>query len=245
MTGQGRRMPDFDPEPLWADGIITPTEGFRFVEGLGFELVHGDRPDRPAGANLIVALRATPTERHFDPERVEYWSSENGRGVRRQVDRSSDSPKRAAAWGTVTILDRLGVSNAFLIFGGVLRVADTDPQTRVVVVGSPAPVMRGGGHSQGKDVRADEVGAFFGRLRAAVGGDVGAEARVLAVPPLVLYAALIAHVRARIDGHRTLGDARPGFDAWTLEEWHRLEATEPDVLAAGRDLAAELGIGPA
>ncbi len=241
MSDEGLRTPGFDPGPLWVDGVITPAEGLRFVEHLGFELVHGDRPDRPAGANLIVALRATPTKHHFDPERVEYWSSELGRGVRRQIDRSSDPPEHPVAWGTVIVFDRLGVSNAFFIFGGALRVADPDPETRVVVIGSPAPVMRCGGHSQGKDVRADEVGAFFGRLRAAVGADVEVEARVLAAPPLVLYAALITHVRARIDQHRTLGDARPGFDAWSLEEWHRLEAS-PDVLAAGRSLATGLGI---
>jgi hypothetical protein len=244
MTDAGGHRHAFDPGPLWADGVITPAEGFRFVADLGFELVHGDRPDRPGGANLIVALRAEPTERHFDTERIEYWSSEHGRGVRRQLERSVEPPEHLVAWGTITVFDRLKVSNAFFTFGGTIRLADTDAATRIVVIGSPAPIMRCGGHSQGKDVRADEVGAFFARLRAAVGGDMALEARVLAAAPMVLYAALIASVRDRIGVHRALGDARPGYDAWSLEEMRHLEATGRADLDAGRALLAAVGIVP-
>jgi hypothetical protein len=242
MTLPGGHGHAFDPGPLWADGVITPKEGLGFVADLGFELVHGDRPDRPAGANLIVALRETPTEHHFDPERIEYWSSEHGRSVRRQIDRDAEPPEHLVAWGTITIWDRLSVTNTFFTFGGTVRVADTDPATRIVVLGSPAPVMREGGHSQGKDVRADEVGAFFARLRAAVGGSMALEGRVLAAAPGVLYAALIAATRDRIAEHRSLGDARPGYDAWSLEEMRHLEERVPDELAAGRALLATLAI---
>ncbi len=230
----------FDPDRLWSDDVITPDEGLAFVRDLGFELVHGDRPDRPAGANLIVALREEPSLHHFDPERIDYWSSEHGRGVRRTIDRYGDEPTHPVAWGMVRLVDRLGVENAFFTFGGTMRVGDPDALTRVTVLGSRAPVMRAGGHSQGKDVRADEVGAFFARLRAVVGADVALEARVLEAPPLALFAALIASVRESIEEHRALGDARPGYDAWSLEEMHRLEAAEPDGLAAGRALLADL-----
>jgi hypothetical protein len=248
VSGAGTGAPGghaFDPAATWSDGVITPAEGARFVADLGFELVHGDRPDRPAGANLIVAFRTTPSLHHFDPETLTFWSAEGGRGVRRDLDRVSPPPDHPVAWGAVVVTDRLSVSNTFFTFGGALRVGEIDPVTRVVVLGSPAPIMRVGGHSQGKDVRADEVGAFFGRLRAAVGADVEVEGRVLATPPLVLYAALIADVRARIAEHHALGDARPGFDAWSLEEQHRLDAAAPDVLDAGRALVASLGIGSA
>jgi hypothetical protein len=245
MTLPGGHGHAFDPGPLWADGVITPTEGLEFVRDLGFELVHGDQPDRPAGANLIVALRAEPTHHHFDPEAVDYWSSEHGRGVRRRIERDSEPPEHLVAWGTVTVTDRLGVTNTFLTFGGTIRSAATDATTQVVVVGSPAPIMRAGGHSQSKDVRADEVGAFFARLRAAVGASMSLEGRVLRAPPVALYAALIASVRDAIEDHRALGDARPGYDAWSLEEMHRLDERAPDELAAGRDLLAALGISRA
>jgi hypothetical protein len=234
----------FDPAATWADGVITPAEGARFLADLGFELVHGDRPDHRAGANLLVALRATPTLRHFDPEHLDYWAAEAGRGVRRQVDRDAAPPDHPVAWGPVSAVDRLGVSNLFFTFGGRIRVGDVDATTRVVVLGSEAPILRAGGHSQGKDVRADEVGAFFARLRAVVGADVAREGRALAARPLVLYAALIADVRARTEGHHALAEARPGYAAWGGEEWRRLEGAAPDVLAAGSDLLGALGLGP-
>jgi len=240
---QGARS-TFDPVAAWSDGVITPAEVARFVADFGFELVHRDRPARPAGANLIVALRATPTLRHFDPEKIAYWSAEGGRGVRREIDRGSEQPRLPVAWGTVTVSDRLAVSNAFFTFGGTIRIGDVDPTTRILVLGSSAPIMRAGGHSQAKDVRADEAGAFFARLRAVVSGDAGAEAGAVATPPVVLYAAHIADVRARIERNRQLGEARPGLDAWSLEEQHRLEAAEPTTMAAGRALLDALGIAP-
>jgi len=234
----------FDPEASWADGVITPAEGAAFVSDLGFVLVHGDRPDRPAGANLIVALRERPTERHFDPERVSYWASAAGHGVKRELDRSTTDPDERFSWGTIVLADRLSVTNTFLTFGGALRVADPAADERLAVFGSPAPIMRLGGHSQGTDVRAHEVGAFFGRLRAPLTAQAGAEATLCATPPLALYAALIADVHARVGASATLRDARPGLVAWSSEALHRLESTAPEELAAGRALLGLLGIHP-
>jgi hypothetical protein len=232
----------FDPAATWADGVITPAEGLGFVADLGFELVHGDRPDRPGGANLIVAFRERPSERHFDPEAAAYWAVEHGRGVRRELDRSFTLPDPGVTWGTIVLRDRLDVVNTFLTFGGVVRVANPDRGTLVAVFGSPAPIERWGGHSQEHGVRADEVGAFFGRLRAAVGTDMAVEARVAAVSPLTLYAALICDVRGRIDEHPTLGDARPGLAGWSREELSGLESSAPGAVAEARELLASLAL---
>ena len=40
-----------------------------------------DLPDRPGPAYLLVALRDIPTFHHYDPERVEFWVNDHGRGV--------------------------------------------------------------------------------------------------------------------------------------------------------------------
>jgi hypothetical protein len=234
----------FDPEVSWADGVITPTEGAAFVADLGFVLVHGDRPDRPAGANLIVALRARPTEHHFDPEHVAYWASAGAHGVKRDLDRATTDADTRFSWGTIVVSDRLAVTNTFLTFGGTLRVGEVAQDVRLAVFGSPAPIMRLGGHSQGTDVRAHEVGAFFGRLRAPLTVQPGAEARLCGTTPLALYAALIADIHGRVEASPTLRDARPGLVAWSNEQLHRLEATAPEELAAGRALLGELQIHP-
>jgi hypothetical protein len=239
-----RQPTSFDPEASWADGVITPIEGAAFVTDLGFVLVHGDRPDRPAGANLIVALRDRPTERHFDPERVEYWATAGGHGVKRDLDRATTDPEARFSWGTIVVADRLSVTNTFLTFGGALRVGDPAADERLAVFGSPAPILRLGGHSQGTDVRAHEVGAFFGRLRAPLTAVAGTETTLCATPPLALYAALIADIHARVAASATLRDARPGLVAWSNEALHHLESTAPDELAAGRALLTALEIHP-
>ena len=239
------RHGDFDPAATWADGVITPAEGRGFVADLGFELVHGEQPDRPGGANLIVALRETPSDHHFDPETATYWAAEHGRGMRRDLDRSFTLPDPGVAWGTIVLRDRFGLVNTFLTFGGVVRIGDVDRATRIAVFGSPAPIERWGGHSQESGTRVDEAVAFFGRVRAAVGADVALEARVVVAPPLALYAALICDVRGRIEAHPALGDARPGLVAWSWEENAHLVASAPGALAEGRELLAALRLGTA
>jgi hypothetical protein len=245
MTDAGSRHRAFDPASTWADGVITPAEGLGFVAELGFELVHGDRPDRPGGANLVVAFRELPTEHHFDPEVATYWAADHGRGVTRDLDRSTSLPDPGFAWGRIVLTDRLGVVNTFLTFGGVVRIADPTSDTRVAVFGSPAPIERWGGHSQEHGVRADEVGAFFGRLRAAICADVALEASVASSAPLTLYAALICDVRGRIDEHPTLGDARPGLVGWSREEMSSLESSAPGSVAEARVLLETLGLDTA
>ena len=241
----GGRPRGFDPASAWADGVITPAEGLGFVADLGFELVHGDRLGTPGGANLIVAFREQPSDHHFDPESATYWAAEHGRGVKRDLDRSTALPDPGFAWGRIVLTDRLGVVNTVLTFGGVVRLADTDQSTRVAVFGSPAPIERWGGHSQEHGVRADEVGAFFGRLRASICAGVALEALASSAAPLTLYAALICDVRARIEEHPTLGEARPGLVAWSREELATLEATAPASLPAAHALLAALALDTA
>ena len=71
---------------------------------LGF-LAGPDLPDRPGPGYLLVALRARPTLRHYDPERVEFWGIAKGHGVRRALTRATpmrSTPRspggRSASW---------------------------------------------------------------------------------------------------------------------------------------------------
>ena len=164
--------------------------------------------------------------------------------MKRDLDRSTADPDARFSWGTIVVSDRLSVTNTFLTFGGTLRVGEVAADERLAVFGSPAPIMRLGGHSQGTDVRAHEVGAFFGRLRAPLTIQAGAEATLCATPPLALYAALIADIHARVEASPTLRDARPGLVAWCHEQLHRLESTAPGELDTGRALLATLQIHP-
>ncbi len=207
---------------------------------LGFTLINADRPAAAEGSQLLVALRAQPTLRHFDPEGITCWVAESGRGRPLTIDRTTPTGDREIQWGHVHVVDRLGVENRFLTFGGPVGIADVDAGLRVVRHTSPGPIVRWGGHSQGSDALAGEIGAFFGRLIVRVDYLPGGEARIAAEPPTSLYAAFLA------DRSRHLG--RPGSNPgdplshWIRAEASRIRSKDPECWAAGGRLLKELDL---
>jgi hypothetical protein len=144
-------------------------------------------------------------------------------------------------WGHVHVVDRLRVENRFLTFGGRLRAAAVDESLTILDLWSPGPIVRWGGHSQGTDALAGEIGAFFGRLVVPVDFTPGAEARIDALAPEALYAAFLVDLRHRVDAARRLGVPPTELDAWLSRESARLswdERTWDD----GRRLVADLAL---
>jgi hypothetical protein len=204
-------------------------------------LADPDLPDRPGPASLIVALREQPTLRHYDPEVVEFWSTENGRGAHESITRTTRMPFVAGvSWGEIRIVDRLGVANRYVGFGGRCD-ADRVDDAVIVAITSSAPLLRRGGHSQGWDDGADAIGAFFGKLLVTVDYIPGFEKRLAAATPLARYAAFIADAdrRTRTMTISTL-DARP-FAATVRSEAGRLRGDHPDAWKAGLGLLQDVG----
>lgn len=201
-------------------------------------LADPDLPDRPGPARVLVALRDRPTFRHFDPERIEYWRTEAGRGRAATLTRTSRVPLATPfAWGTIRIVDRLAISNEYLTFGGEL-IADVLDGMTVAVFTSDAPILRRGGHSQPWDPGADRLGAFFGRLLLAVDLLPGFEARLASAEPLGRYAAFIADLVDRYRPTRALRDQDPAV--WTLlhAEAERVAREHPGAWSDGLELLA-------
>jgi hypothetical protein len=205
------------------------------IDQLGFLHVPG-RPATTGQAYLIVALRPRPTLVHFDPERIDYWEFVGGIGVAAHIDWSSrPSDYSPFAWGKVSVVDRMGVANDFVSFGGVYTVRRTRDGL-VSVFSSPAPIAACGGHSQGFDFGASEMAAFVGRLRAAAGNSRELEARIADAPPLAVYSAFVADALSR---HRDPHGQQVG-DEKTVEMLRSERRWLVD--AAGRDWAAGIEI---
>ncbi len=219
------------PTPLPFD----PASAALLVKNFGF-VASPDLPDRPGPAYLLVALRPTPTLRHYDPEIVEYWVSENERGVRRTLTRTTRTPfETDFSWGVIRIVDRLHVSNEYLTFGGRLS-ADLVDDVVVVVFTSSAPILRRGGHSQDWDEGAETLGAFFSRFLLAVDVAPGFEARAATADPLARYAAFVMDAMARYRASPMLRLEQPRL--WTLlqAEERGLHGNHPIEWAAGEAL---------
>ncbi len=196
------------------------------VRHWGF-LAHPDLPDQPGPAFLLVALRAAPTLQHYDPEAVDYWVTEDGRGKRRTLTQDTSMPRSEDfTWGLIRLVDRLRVSNEYLTFGGHLDAASVDDVV-IAAFASPAPLLRRGGHSQGLDPGADAVGAFFGRVMVAVDFKPGFEAMLATADPLTRYAAFVRDTEARRRHARATAWPDDEVASLMRREAARLRATQP------------------
>lgn len=221
---------------------IDPAVAAGQLAGWGF-LAHADLPDGAGDAYLLIALRDQPTLRHFDPERVELWVTRGGRGVPLLVTKSTPDLDLSFSWGTVRIVDRLSVSNEYVVFGG--RLTSTRVAEMVVVsLVSPAPILRRGGHSQGWDEAAVDLGAFFGRVMIAVDYVPGFEARIAAASPVTRYAAFVSDCLARYETAFTLRRERPALWRLIWSEADRLRILDPAAWAEGAALSAAAEVGP-
>jgi hypothetical protein len=221
------------------DGPLGPRDAASLLADFGF-LAHPDLPNRPGPARLLVAIRPAPTLRHYDPELVEYWVSRDGRGRPRELTGQSPMPVEVdVSWGVIRIVDRLRVSNEYLTFGGHLS-ADRVGDAVVGVVDSPAPLLRRGGHSQGWDRGAEQVGAFFGRLLLAVDLVPGFEQRLADVTPLGRFAAFLVDAAARYRASPTLRADDELLWPMLRAEERRLRTEHPRDWAAGPALRREM-----
>jgi hypothetical protein len=217
---------------------LDPASASTLLSDLGF-LAYSDLPDGPGPAYLLVALRDAPTFHHYDPERVEFWVNDRGRGVPRTLTRHSVLPIEVEfSWGLIRIVDRLQVTNEYLTFGGRLSAASVDGVV-AAVFSSPAPLLRRGGHSQGWDHGAESLGAFFSRVLLAVDFAPGFEDRAGRAGPVARYAAFLVDALARYRASPLLRLQQP--ELWTLlrAEERRVKASDPSAWTAGQALRLE------
>ena len=220
---------------------IDPPLAAELLTDWGF-LADPDLPDRPGPAYLLVAIRAKPTLRHYDPELVEYWvTDDKDHGVNETITFASRLPRQGEfSWGRISVIDRKGVANRYLTFGGTLHAERINGEV-VCVFESPAPLLRRGGHSQGWDTGAHSVGGFFGRFRAAAGYQHEFERRAAHTDPVTRYAAFVNEFVTRYRASEYLRDHYPKLWTLMLAEEHRLKR---DHATAWRDGAAPPGRDP-
>jgi hypothetical protein len=217
------------------DHAPTLPEAAGKLANWGF-LAHADLPDQPGPAWLLVALRDVPTFRHFDPELIELWVHREAVGQRLVVTRETRVPiERDFSWGTVRIVDRLGVSNEYVTFGGHVS-ADEIGDATVCVLSSPAPLLRRGGHSQPADVASFDLSAFFARLMIAVDYTPGFEAAFGEASALGRYAAFVGDFVTRYSASAILQGGQPDAYRVLRAEQTRLRAREPEAWAEGERL---------
>lgn len=227
---------DVDDAPLTIDAAAA------LAACLGFVLFRAPPGLPMADSCLVVTIRDAPTLEHFDPEVVSFWTLEGAHGQVVSLDVTARTPiTEAVSWGSIEIRDRLKVSNSFVTFGGDVSAESVGPGEVLVIVRSPAPILRLGGHSQHPDVLAPDAMAFFSRILPHLWDSPGLERHLAEAAPQAIWAAFLLDSHRRDIGrvadeevemtlHRHVGRA--------LDDLARRRA---DMVAAGRNLLHDLG----
>lgn len=222
---------------------MTLDAASELMADLGFVLFRTPPDAATPDSCLMASIQVTPTRRHFDPEMISFWTTRDGRGQLTIVDRELRVPYQGAfSWGRIRMVDRLGARNSFVSFGGVVTGEHVAAGALLVVLRSPAPILRLPGHSQREDRLSEEVMSFFGRLVPALWPTPDVERTTAAAPPPTLYAAFLLHTTARLEHSPMLREAL-GADA---SKAHRaladLARQDPGAVADGRFLLSTLGL---
>ena len=196
-------------------------------------------PFDSGAAYLMVALRPHPTKAHFDPERIEYWTLDDGRAQPTELVWPMKLAGPRYSWGPVRIVDRVRATNTFVSFGGVVTVS-RDLDVHAALFRSEAPILALGGHSGPADPLAANVSGFLAVLRAAAGDDP-IRLKADALSPVALYAAFLCRTLDTYRRLSSLGAVSPHLMSVLRSEQSRLRSESAAEETAGCELAAQLG----
>ena len=118
------------------------TELLRHMEHWGYDLADPPHPRSPGYGRLLVAIRRTPTEDHYDPEAIQlHLCSAQGPPARTTIhlDTSLDGPARVSA-GHVELTDRFNKRRGFFTYGASIDMG-SQPDEAVFDLRSPAPIV--------------------------------------------------------------------------------------------------------
>ena len=166
------------------------------VKDSGYVELSRPHENSPGYLELVVAIRQTPTELHFDPEAIHLRLVYRDDTVRETTIMLTNPPLdvRQVCPGPVTLVDRIGKRVDFFVFGGQLKVF-TRPCEAICWLHSPAPILELAGQAQENfsDQLIYETEAALARLGARWEGRHSAFlSRLAKVDSLQLYAASIS-----------------------------------------------------
>ncbi len=222
------------------DPAISLDDASGLMADLGFVAFRTPPGDPVPESCLTLMIRSKPTRRHFDPEVVTYWVHHGRAGQLEIVDLHTPPPVfERISWGKIQLADRFGITNSFVTFGGFLYSERMDPDALLLVFRSSAPILRLAGHSQKRDVIADEILSFFARVVPHLWSP-GEEQLINSRTPEELYAAFLIHVRHRLDGSAALREAMSADVHMVDSELAIMAAHRPAGLATGERVLREL-----
>lgn len=207
------------------------------MENWGYYLLPKQHPHSPGYTGLLVAIRQTPTEMHFDPESMRLKLKDEDDAVNWTTLRLrlSFRGSRRVFLGRVILCDRIDKRVEFFAFGGSLEATHI-PGEMVYSLRSSAPVLRITGAPESiPDQLAFETEVVLGELEARWRPNEDGFARRLAqVDPLQFYLASLHSILARYEHSQALRETfHDLYNALLKEKCWLMEAGQWSVMPLG------------
>lgn len=186
---------------------MTPNEILEQTADWGYRTLPRLHCECPGYSGLLVAVRARPTEAHYDPERLMVCVRDL-HGCAREMTLSLKPPflpSDHVCPGRIDIRDRTQKEVSFFTFGGTIEVV-TAPDRTVYALTSPAPIVPLDLPIDAvSDQLALEADITLGRLTAQYGRDRREFSHRLAeVDPFTFYVAVMADLLTQLQESQAL-----------------------------------------
>ena len=177
------------------------------MEKWGYYLLPKPHPHCFGHTGLLVAIRETPTEQHFDPELIHLrLGAKNSvsRLVKLKLKPAFSSPRHICP-GRVVLHDRIDKRVHFFTFGGSLEIISASDET-IYFLQSPGSILEITGEPRSApDQLAFELEALLGKYQAKWGSDDnGFACRLTQIEPCQFYLAGLQTILRRYQQHRPL-----------------------------------------
>jgi hypothetical protein len=197
------------------------------VKDWGYTLLDPLHPDSPGFGGLVVAIRAKPTGKHFDPQ-VLHLHLCNSKGEAGGMALSWIAPQPASHHlcpGRVFLTDRVDKRVQFFTFGGSLEMT-MRPDQVIYTLRSPAPFLELlGQEDKIPDQLAFETESLLSRAMVQWGQDEHGFERCLGeVDPLRFYTAVLHSLLLRHKEVEAMETVYPELDDAFLSEKRWLKA---------------------
>jgi hypothetical protein len=198
------------------------------VENWGYFLLPPPHPASPGYTGLLVAIRSTPSGKHFDPEKLHLpVVTAQGNPEMVTLERAPASTlAHRVRMGEVLLTDRRDRRAEFFTFGGSLETAELADET-VYSLRSPAPILLLTRDLESlPDQFVSEVQVELNTLRMQ--GHAQAESvfdkRLASIAPQILYGAALRTLSEKYAHAHALHETYPAFYKMLTREIEWLQA---------------------
>ncbi len=206
------------------------TNLFTLMQTWGYYLIPHQNASSPGYPGVIVAIRETPTEKHFDPEWIEVQllnSQDQVEHCRLGPDLHRHFPKRLCP-GRLTLHDRYAKRVDFYTFGATID-ALSQPAETIYSITSSAPILL---LAEDDDNFPEQFEAEAAALLASIHvqwalKDIRFNHRLVEFDPAQLYQATLRSLLARYTEYPALHERFPRFFTHLQHEYQWQASQHP------------------